>query len=159
MPVARTRPAAVYRRLLVPTDGTPLAAHARKTALALARAFDATITAVHVIAPYSLEAAAEAGGAGPPTVSREEYQRLAERRGRACLRKVVAGARRAGVPVQAALVTSDDTAEAIADAAREHGCDLVVMATSNRTGFARLMLGSVTAEVVARSPAPVLVCR
>ena len=159
MPVARARRAPVYRRLLVPTDGSPLAARARKAALALARAFDASITAVHVMAPYSAEAAAEAGGAGPPTVSREEYERLAARRGHACLRKMVAGARRAHIAVETALVTSGDTAEAIADAVREHRCDLVVMATSNRTGFARLMLGSVTAEVLARSPAPVLVCR
>jgi nucleotide-binding universal stress UspA family protein len=159
MPLARPRRAPAYKHLLVPTDGSPMSARARKAALDIARAFSARITAVHVIAPYSPEAVAEARGAGPPPISAEEYQRRARKRGNAFLGKVAASARRARVPVETALVTHADLGEAIADAAREHGCDLVVMATSNRTGFQRLVLGSVTAEVLARSPAPVLVCR
>ncbi|WP_341867479.1 universal stress protein [Luteimonas yindakuii] len=48
-------------------------------------------------------------------------------------------------------------AEAIIDAAREHGCDLVVMASHGRSGFGRLLLGSQTQAVVGRSSVPVLV--
>jgi nucleotide-binding universal stress UspA family protein len=160
MPLKRSRgPRPAYRHLLVPTDGAPRSASARKAALEIARAFDARITAVHVIPPYSPAAVADAGAVGPPPATRDEYQRLAESRGRACLRKVVASARRVRVPVEVALVTSNAPGEAIADAARAHACDLVVMATSNRVGFERLMLGSVTAEVLARSSVPVLVVR
>lgn len=50
-------------------------------------------------------------------------------------------------------------AEAIIDTAREHGCDLVVMASHGRSGLGRLLLGSQTQAVVGRSSVPVLVVR
>jgi nucleotide-binding universal stress UspA family protein len=75
------------------------------------------------------------------------------------LRKVTARARRARVPVESLVLVNEAPAEAIVDAAREHGCDLIVMATSNRVGLERLFLGSVATEVLAHSSTPVLVCR
>jgi len=159
MPVTRSRGKPAYRHLLLPTDGAPHSAHARKAAFDIARAFDAQVTAVHVIAPFSPQAVAETRRPGAIPVSPEEYLVLAQRRGNLLLRRIATSARRARVSLTTTLVTGADTAEAIADAARDHGCDLVVMATSNRSGFQRLVLGSVTSEVLARSPAPVLVCR
>lgn len=47
----------------------------------------------------------------------------------------------------------------IVQKAEESGADLIVMSTHGRTGFEKLMLGSVTAKVVARAPCPVLSIR
>jgi nucleotide-binding universal stress UspA family protein len=43
--------------------------------------------------------------------------------------------------------------------AEEENADLIVMSTHGRTGIEQLMLGSVTAKVVARASCPVLSIR
>ena len=43
--------------------------------------------------------------------------------------------------------------------AADENCDLIVMSTHGRTGFEQVMLGSVTAKVVARAICPVLSIR
>ena len=157
MPV-KPRRKAPYRHILVATDGTERSARAVKAATDLARDFRAHLTALHVIAPYSPRALLEFCAIGSPP-SEPEYRGIVERRGRMMLRRAAAGARRARVPVETALVSSDETAEAIVDAAREKGCDLIVVATSNPIGLQRLALGSVASEVLLRAHAPALVCR
>ncbi|MHC4262066.1 MAG: universal stress protein, partial [Planctomycetota bacterium] len=52
---------------------------------------------------------------------------------------------------------STDPARAIAEAAEEHGADLIAISTHGRTGFRRLVLGSVTEGVVRHAHVPVLV--
>jgi nucleotide-binding universal stress UspA family protein len=158
MPVAKRRKPA-YRHILVPTDGTPRSARAEKAANALAGDCNARVTTVHVVAPYSTRAVAEVGGPRHPALSADEYKRLVQARARAVLRKVTARARRARVPVESVVLVNEAPAEAIVDVARERGCDLIVMATSNRVGLERLFLGSVATEVLAHSTTPVLVCR
>jgi nucleotide-binding universal stress UspA family protein len=50
-------------------------------------------------------------------------------------------------------------AEGILDAARTHGCDLIVMASHGRRGLTRLLLGSEAVRVPTHSTVPVLICR
>jgi len=50
-------------------------------------------------------------------------------------------------------------AEGIVDAAKEKGCDLIVMASHGRRGISRMLLGSQTTKVVTLSAVAVLVCR
>jgi nucleotide-binding universal stress UspA family protein len=56
-------------------------------------------------------------------------------------------------------VENDIPWQAILDAAKDKGCDLIVMASHGRTGFSAAFLGSVTHKVLAQSSIPVLVCR
>jgi nucleotide-binding universal stress UspA family protein len=49
--------------------------------------------------------------------------------------------------------------EAIIDAARKGGCDLIFMASHGRKGMSALVLGSETVKVLTHSKIPVLVCR
>jgi nucleotide-binding universal stress UspA family protein len=53
-------------------------------------------------------------------------------------------------------VKSGDPRDAINEAAKELGADLIVMATHGRHGIARVLLGSVTESVVRTAPCPVL---
>ena len=46
--------------------------------------------------------------------------------------------------------------EAIADYANENGCDIILISTHGRTGFRRLMLGSIADEVLRHAEVPVL---
>lgn len=54
------------------------------------------------------------------------------------------------------LLLRGDPASQIVDAVEDEQIDLVVMPTHGRTGFQRLLVGSVTEKVVRLSPAPVL---
>ena len=47
----------------------------------------------------------------------------------------------------------------IVDAAEQKGCDAIFMASHGYRGLARLLLGSVTQEVLTHSKIPVLVFR
>ena len=51
---------------------------------------------------------------------------------------------------------STEFGSAIADYAKEHGCDLIIMSTHGRTGFRRLVLGSVAESVLRHAQIPVL---
>ena len=64
-----------------------------------------------------------------------------------------------GVQVQTRLVGSEHPDQAIIDAANEHGCDLVAMASHGRRGVNAVLLGSVTQKVLAGCALPVLVFR
>ena len=52
-----------------------------------------------------------------------------------------------------------DPAGVITETAAETDADLIVMGTHGRTGFTRLIMGSVAEEVLRRAPCPVLTVR
>jgi nucleotide-binding universal stress UspA family protein len=64
----------------------------------------------------------------------------------------------AGIAAEAR-VTSGDPREVLVDMARSEGADLVVMGSHGRTGFAKLVLGSVAAHVVGHAPCNVMVIK
>jgi len=148
----------MYRRILVPTDGSTVSARAERAAVEVARRFGAGIRAVHVVAPYSLQALGELGGQGPAPLSPEAYRKLAERRGRMALQRVARRAARAQVVASTTLLTDDDPGAALVRAASEQGCDLIVMGSSSRAGLERIFLGSVASNVVNGTRVPTLVC-
>jgi nucleotide-binding universal stress UspA family protein len=59
--------------------------------------------------------------------------------------------------VEVAVSLGPDPARSIVEAAREHGADLIALTTHGRTGFRRLVLGSIAEGVVRHSHVPVLV--
>lgn len=82
--------------------------------------------------------------------AKEEHRRLAD--------ESVARLREAGCNAEAEVRIGDAPAEIIA-AADAQGADLVVLGSRGRTGFTRLLLGSVARNVVQGSAASVLVVR
>jgi nucleotide-binding universal stress UspA family protein len=76
---------------------------------------------------------------------------------RALLAKTTAAARAAGVACDAVAVVSDHPHEAIADAAAQKACGLILMASHGRRGWKGTLLGSVTQKVLQRSAVLVLV--
>jgi hemerythrin-like domain-containing protein/nucleotide-binding universal stress UspA family protein len=95
----------MYRHLLVPVDGTALSIELVANAVGLARPLGARVSFLHLRPDDA-----------PPSLARER------------LAKAEAAARACGVPFTSLVRTGPDWAMAIADAARETGCDLIVMA-------------------------------
>jgi nucleotide-binding universal stress UspA family protein len=134
------------RTVLHPTDFSEHAAAAWHLAGSLARDHGARLLVLHVATPPPFVTCGELEKAlqGPGGYRRE----LEERLRRAC-------------PADAAArvdyrLEGGDPAGEIVRAAREHGCDLIVMGTHGRTGLGRLLLGSVAEQVVRKAPCPVL---
>jgi nucleotide-binding universal stress UspA family protein len=72
------------------------------------------------------------------------------------MRRMLTTARRNGVSAGGLLLRGAPH-EAITRAARAHRVGQIVVGTHGRSGFARLVLGSVAARIISASPCPVLV--
>lgn len=143
----------MYKRILVPTDGSPLSTQAAEAAVAFARGIGAELVAVSVA--HASLIAAEAAAMVDSAMGTDELLKLAADH----VAEVAALAAAAGVPCQGVTSLSFFPHEDIIKAARDRQCDLVIMASHGRHGLSRLIAGSVTQKVLAYSDIPVLVLR
>lgn len=146
----------MYQHILVSTDGSDLARKGLDHALALAKSLGARVTILTVTERLPVYAGFDGG---LTAMAYDDY--TASQRGAA--EQVLSAAKEAttgsGVAVETALVENASPAEAIITTAKARGCDLIAMASHGRRGLGRLVLGSVTAEVLAHGETPVLVVR
>ena len=146
----------MYHHLLVPIDDTELSVDVVGNAVAFARALAARITFFHVVpdaATDLLRGDAELLRAtGRDAI---EYTRL----GKAgeLLAKAAAAARALGVPSETRHALGDHPAQAVIDAARSAGCDLIFMASHGQRGKLGMAFASETLSVLMNSGLPVLV--
>jgi nucleotide-binding universal stress UspA family protein len=146
-----------YKRILVPTDGSPLSLKAAKEAASLAKAAKASITAVYVMPEWKIPAVVDVTGVPAEVFDERAYLKVTEATARRALEKVEAIARRASVKCEALALRDDHPWKAIVKAAKK--CDLVAMASHGRSGIEAVILGSETRKVLAHCARPVLVCR
>ncbi|HTV84632.1 MAG TPA: universal stress protein [Dyella sp.] len=144
-----------FRHLLLPIDGSELSLKAFGKGLELAKAFGAKVLILHAVPPFNsvafvseILAAAELNFSQHALASASRY-----------LDEAKALAVEAGVPCECHYAFGEQPHNAILEAAREHRCDLIVMATHGWRGMDRLMLGSEAQKVILDSTIPVLVCR
>jgi nucleotide-binding universal stress UspA family protein len=145
----------MYKHVLIATDGSELAQKAVEHGLALAGVLGAKVTALTVTEPWPV---VEAGGvmqASPVA----EYERAMTQEANRTLGVVSEWAGRLGVACTAVHLADRYPAEGIVETAEARGCDLIVMASHGRRGFARLVLGSQATRVLTHSAVPVLVCK
>ena len=147
----------MFRRILVPTDGSELSNKAVEAAIALAKDNGASIVALNVQAEYRPPVVAEVPVGD--IYSREEYEAGATRVSEKLLGDVAAKAKADGVEVKQLSQRASSPWETIIKAARDEGCDLIFMASHGRRGMAGLLLGSETQKVLTHCKVPVLVYR
>jgi nucleotide-binding universal stress UspA family protein len=145
----------MFSHLLLPTDGSEASEKAIRKAMELARDSNARITGLHVVQPfhlatYKIEMVEE---------SRATYEANALAVARKYLEVIERGAKELGVPVDTSAVVAEHPYEAIIDAAKAGGCDLIVMASHGRRGMKAMLIGSETHKVLTHSTVPVLVLR
>jgi len=144
----------MFKRILVPTDGSEITQRAVGAAVGLAKALGAEIFTLCVKEPFPYGAVAEMQPT-PPQEFFDAQERTAARHVRAVLDACDA----AGVVGHAQTVEGLQPWEAIVEHAATERCDLVVMGSHGRSGLASLFLGSETRDVLSHSKVPVLLIR
>jgi len=143
--------------LLVPTDGSELSVRALDQAIGLARALGARLTVLHARPPVPLPILGMGDAIDPATI--DALVRAGRQNAERVMAEALAQVRHAGLEPGSQAIEHATPHAAIDHAARELGCDLIVMASHGRRGLEGLLLGSETQKVLAISPCPVLVVR
>jgi nucleotide-binding universal stress UspA family protein len=144
----------MFKRILVPTDGSDLSVKAVQTAIALAKLSGGELFAIGVKEPFPYSAISEMQPV-PPQEFYDAQERIASGHVKAALDAAAA----AGVAIKGHTVEALHPWEAILDHAKAEKCDLIVMASHGRRGVAALLLGSETQKVLTHGTLPVLVVR
>jgi nucleotide-binding universal stress UspA family protein len=145
----------MYKKILVPIDGSHTANLGLREAIRLAKGQKARLLLLHVVDDYY---ALEGSEVGAPVSEMIESLR---RGGRRTLDRALRLARGHGVKVQGLMLESftRSTADLIVRHARRWGAQLIVLGTHGRRGMRRLVLGSDAEQVVRMAPVPVLLVR
>ncbi|HEY1391588.1 MAG TPA: universal stress protein [Ktedonobacterales bacterium] len=155
-PVPETMGNGGQARILVPLDGSELAAKALPVAEGLCRQLSARLDLVSVLTPTVLPYVG-----GGPYIPGDVYTRIEVERAQEVEKYLASTAtemRQRGITIQAHL-RRGDPASGVLDSAQELGTMLIVMTTHGRTGLARFALGSVADRLVRGGVAPVLLIR
>jgi nucleotide-binding universal stress UspA family protein len=138
----------MYRRILVPLDGSRLAEQALPHAAVHAEQFGAEIVLLMVLGPLP-----EPSMAGRRAVrsAEEASARLAQN----YLEGIAAGLRQQNIPVEAQTVEGKPYLQIIRYA-EEKAFDLIVMSTRGHSGLTRWLLGSVADRVARGATVPLL---
>ena len=135
------------RRILCPIDFSDFSRRAFDHAVAIARWYESTITVLYVSASSS----AVVYTTGPAAVlTRDDRDQLLT-----SMRQFVDAEAASQIPLEFEL-SEGDAATKILTSATSIKPDLIVMGTHGRSGFERLVLGSVTEKVLRKAACPVL---
>lgn len=147
----------MFKHILLPTDGSPVASKAVKAGVALAKEIGAKVTGY-----YALESLPGVYYGDSYIVSRRsiaEFEQLTRKAGEKYLVKIQRAAETAGVAYTPLMTRATTPYKGIIDAAKKQKCDVIFIASHGRSGFQSLIMGSVTQKVLAHSKIPVLVYR
>jgi nucleotide-binding universal stress UspA family protein len=148
----------MFKKVLIPTDGSALSGQAANAGVTFARSVGAEVVALYVGQPFAATIGFD-GMAAAYAITDEDYEKASAQQAKKYLQAVVDRAETAGVTVSSESVTNFNVADGIVDAATKHGCDLIFMGSHGRSGLSRLLLGSVTAKVLSLAHVAVLVYR
>src|SRR5688500_8903413 len=142
----------MFKRIIVPVDGSETANKALVTALQLARTSGGRVRLVHSLDELAYLSGYEYLG-DTVTIAREQAAKV--------LDSAAAMAQSAGVTAEQQLVEDPGVrlGEAIASEARQWEADLIVVGTHGRRGIGRVLLGSGAEQIIRSAPVPVLVIR
>ena len=142
-------PLVLLTHVLVGTDFSDESVPAAETASALAKAFEAGVTLMHVYDIF-------------PPVELLQGPKSEDGNFRALLEDKLDETRKRyfdGIPGDSQLLRDKSTVTAMCDWADDHEVDLIVLGTHGLTGLRRLLLGSIAERVVRHAPCSAMVVR
>ena len=142
----------VYKRILVPVDGSTTSMAGLNEALRLARNQKAKLKLLHIVDEMMIFSSSEAGLNIEPVIE------SMKRAGKRILDRAAKVAASRGVRPETELFenATSRVADVLVGRAKRWRADLIVMGTHGRRGVNRLVLGSAAELVVRNSPVPVL---
>lgn len=144
---------AVFKHILVPTDGSQPSVTAGRLAVQLAASQRAHITFVYVV---DADIVKKITGASNKTPAQIEHE--LERAGQHYLSYLTRLAANAGLTSDR-IIRHGVPYNEIEGLAREQGIDLIVIACVGQHGPRRILIGGVTERVIEYAPCPVLVVK
>ncbi|GBE55406.1 MAG TPA: universal stress protein [Euryarchaeota archaeon] len=135
----------MIKKILLATDGSAFSEKAGKYAIYLGKKLEAEVTALHVIELKP-----------PRFLSPEDIDRQKAVMAKDCFNVLKKRAENKCVKLSTLILVSRSTARSILDES-EDGYDLIVMGSLGKTGLKKLLLGSVSEEVVRKASIPVMV--
>jgi nucleotide-binding universal stress UspA family protein len=139
-----------FQKVLVPTDFSPHADEALRTAVDIARRYEGSVTLVYVYEPVAYALPNEHVLYAPLQL-KEMFASFEQRLAAAKADALAAGAAR----VETRLLVGPAAPE-ITNLAEQGQFDLIVIGTRGRTGLSRIVMGSVAERVVRTAPCAVL---
>jgi nucleotide-binding universal stress UspA family protein len=136
-----------WKTIVLATDGSKYSAAAAERAIAFAKSYGGKLRVLSVVDVPS-EFYAEAPQAVDDLV----------RKAKGFVADVKKQAEAAGVPAET-FVGEAEAYQAINNVVREQKADIIIMGSHGRTGLRRLLMGSVTENVIGHATCPVLVVR
>ncbi len=146
----------MYKKILVPLDGSPLAECVLPHVETIAKGCGVvSVTLLRVVEPFNVPSGE--GGAIRP----EDLERISQQNKETAqdyLNRVIRKNKYPGASIESKVITGL-AADTITDYATKNEVDLVVMATHGRSGISRWVMGSVADRVVRSTCVPVLLVR
>jgi nucleotide-binding universal stress UspA family protein len=154
----------MFKKILVPLDGSRFSVRALPYATELAQRFGAEVMLIQIVEPATPLIAPAAPGMESPVVTEAAMQqeRIQNKRKISRARRYLSRKLREIAPegVKAAShVEVGLPADSIMEVCQKEKIDLVVMTTHGRSGLKRALMGSVADKVIRESGHPVLVIR
>jgi len=145
----------MYRKILVPVDGSPTSGLGLEEAIELAKDQGAKLRLFHLVDEYVAVASPDAA------VYSGDLIEALRAEGKRIIAKAEDRARRSGLAPESVMLESfgGRAADSIVRQAKKWGADLIVLGTHGRRGVKRLVMGSDAEQVVRTSPIPVLLVR
>ncbi len=153
MRMIRRKEALMYKRVVVPLDGSPLAEGMLRFIVDIAGPLDLEVVLLRVIRPIPPQLTEGSrvivvdNVAGRMQSAREYLAPLAEQLARK------------GIRVRTEVRHGEPVVDEIIEGAREAGADLIAMTTHGRSGLGRLLFGSVAEAVLRQAEVPVFLMR
>jgi nucleotide-binding universal stress UspA family protein len=141
----------MYRKILLPTDGSDNAKKAVKHGLELASAINAKVVALYVIDTSTFVNL-------PETFMWENVIGLLEEEGNKALKFVEKEALKRKVQAKT-LIREGSPAKEIEKTSLDEKADLIIMGTAGKTGLDKFFLGSISEKVLRSAPCAVMVVK
>lgn len=148
------------KKILIGIDDSTFAHHAAEYGFDLARSTGAVVGLVHIIEPVVLQSNNVEGVSGMVTdtsmaIQESEIIDVQNAQSTIIIDRTI---KEFGEGLEIVKFTQYGvTAEGIVDCSKEFNADLIVIGTHRRTGFDRLIMGSVAEHVIRQSEIPVMV--
>lgn len=147
-----------FPKILVGIDGSEASIDASRYAIAIAKKYNSQLIAIFVLHMHGIRSVSSTFIMAPTygIEGFEEEKRAAQE----WLDRIRLEGHAEGIDLSTEIVEGSTSVEAtIVDYAEREGIDLIVIGTRGRTGFKRLLLGSVALGVVTYSHCPVMVVK